>query len=131
MIRLIGIKSGATILKNKLILSDIAVLLTDKGLNDGAHVYCKGKIHSSFTPFTFKQNLRVFYNVHAPEVIILSGDGMEFEDEKQRREFVEIVAMLQYYKSKGVPIPEDVREYIERNRDNDELFTVLSNIIRR
>lgn len=55
---------------------------------------------------------------------------MKFKDDKELEQFVEIACMLKYYKAKGVPIPADVREYFERNRNKNDVCHVLNDIIK-
>lgn len=55
---------------------------------------------------------------------------MKFASDQEQREFVEIATMLKMYKERGVPIPADIRNEIERNRNKSEVFYVLSEIIK-
>lgn len=56
---------------------------------------------------------------------------MNFADDEELEQFIEIACMLKYYKLKGVPIPEEVRDYFERNRNKNDVCFVLSDIIRQ
>ena len=57
------------------------------------------------------------------------GFIVEFESPEEQEQFIKIAAMLKYYKHKGVPVPADVRDEIERNRDKSEVFYVLNELI--
>lgn len=63
-------------------------------------------------------------------LIFSRGAHMKFSDDREQREFVEIATMLKMYKERGVPIPADIRNEIERNRNKSEVFYVLSEIIK-
>lgn len=54
---------------------------------------------------------------------------MKFADDEELEQFIEIACMLKYYKAKGVPIPADIRDYFERNRNKDDVHDVLHDII--
>lgn len=54
---------------------------------------------------------------------------MKFANDKEREQFIEIATILKYYKYKGVPIPADVQDMIERNRNKSDVFYVLHDII--
>lgn len=54
---------------------------------------------------------------------------MKFETPEEQAQFIEIATMLKYYKHKGVDIPLEVREQIERNKDKSDVFRVLNDII--
>ena len=54
---------------------------------------------------------------------------MKFADDEELKQFIEIATMLNYYKSKGVPIPEEVKDLIEQNRNDSEVCSVLNDII--
>lgn len=54
---------------------------------------------------------------------------MNFKSNEEQKQFIEVATMLKYYKAKGVPIPADVREMIERDCDNNEVCRVLYDII--
>ena len=54
---------------------------------------------------------------------------MKFANDKEREQFFEIACMLKFYKLRGVPIPADVQDMIERNRNKSDVFYVLHDII--
>ena len=48
---------------------------------------------------------------------------MEFKSKKKEYEdFIEAATIIKYYKAKKVPVPEDVVETIEANKDSSEVF---------
>ena len=55
---------------------------------------------------------------------------MKFASDEELKQFIEIATMLKYYKAKGVPIPADVRDFIEKNRNESDVCHTLSEIIR-
>lgn len=55
---------------------------------------------------------------------------MKFNSDKELEQFIEIATMLKFYKYKGVPIPAEVQDMIERNRNKNDVFYVLSDIIK-
>lgn len=54
---------------------------------------------------------------------------MEFADPEELEQFVQIALMLEYYKARGRPIPEEVRALIEQSRDECEACHVLNDMI--
>lgn len=50
---------------------------------------------------------------------------MEFSSDKELEEFIEIATIIKYYKSKEVPVPEEVIAELEVNKDSSEVFSVL------
>lgn len=54
---------------------------------------------------------------------------MEFKDDKEYNQFIEIATMLNYYKYKGVPIPKEVIDMIEENKSSSDVFYVLNEMI--
>lgn len=54
---------------------------------------------------------------------------MKFADDKELEQFIEIACMLKYYKAKGVPIPAEVQDMIERNRNESEACNILFDMI--
>lgn len=50
---------------------------------------------------------------------------MDFDSEKEYKEFIQIANIIKYYKSKKVPIPEEVIVELEANKDSSEVFSVL------
>lgn len=55
---------------------------------------------------------------------------MEFKSKKEYEDFIEIATILKYYKYKGVPIPEEIVNEIEANKDSSDVFYVLNDIIK-
>ena len=49
---------------------------------------------------------------------------MEFKNNRELEEFIEIATIIKYYKAKEVPVPEDVIRELEANKDS-EVFSVL------
>ena len=87
----------------------------------------KGK-HEPLIPLQFDNNKRgsCFYTF---QTYFKGVRILKCSDDREQREFVELVAMLKYYKHKGVPIPADVRNEIKRNRNKSDVFYVLSELI--
>lgn len=54
---------------------------------------------------------------------------MKFASREEQEQFIEIATMLKYYKAKGVPIPADVRDMIERDCENNDACRVLYDIL--
>ena len=54
---------------------------------------------------------------------------LKFASDEEQKQFIEIATMLKYYKAKGVPVPADVRDFIERNRNKNEVCYVLNDIL--
>ena len=50
---------------------------------------------------------------------------MEFESDKELEEFIEVATMIKYYKAKDVPVPAEVVNELEANKDSSEIFSVL------
>ena len=50
---------------------------------------------------------------------------MDFESEKEFKQFIEIASIIRYYQAKEVPVPEDVIAELEANKDSSEVFSVL------
>ena len=50
---------------------------------------------------------------------------MEFKTKKEYEEFIEAATIINYYKAKEVPVPEDVIAELEANKDSSEVFSVL------
>lgn len=50
---------------------------------------------------------------------------MDFSNKKEYEQFIEIATILKYYKSKNVPIPEDVLQMLEEDKDSSEVISVL------
>ena len=50
---------------------------------------------------------------------------MEFKNNKELEEFIEAATIINYYKAKSVPIPEEVIAELEANKDSSEVFYVL------
>ena len=50
---------------------------------------------------------------------------MEFKDNKELEEFVEVATMIKYFKAKKVPVPEEVIEMLAEEKDSSEVFSVL------
>ena len=54
---------------------------------------------------------------------------MNIADDEELEQFIEIAIKLKAMKRAGVPIPAEVKEYFERNRNKDDVHYVLSDII--
>ena len=50
---------------------------------------------------------------------------MEFKNNKELEEFIEAATIINYYKAKEVPVPEEVVKELEANKDFSEIFSVL------
>ena len=50
---------------------------------------------------------------------------MEFKDNKELEEFIEVATMIKYFQSKKVPVPEEVIEMLAEEKDSSEVFSVL------
>ena len=50
---------------------------------------------------------------------------MEFENNKELEEFIQVATMIKYFKAKSVPVPEDVIAMLEEGKDSSEVFSVL------
>lgn len=50
---------------------------------------------------------------------------MEFKDNKELEEFIQVATMIKYFQSKKVPIPDEVLDELEANKDSSEVFNVL------
>ena len=55
---------------------------------------------------------------------------MKFKDDKEYELFIEIATRINYYKSKGVPIPKEVVDMIEENKNTNDVFYVLNDMIK-
>lgn len=53
---------------------------------------------------------------------------MDFKNKKEYEEFIEIATILKYYKYKNVPIPEEVLQMLEEDKDSSEVISVLHEI---
>lgn len=56
-------------------------------------------------------------------------EHMKFADDEELEQFIEIACMLKMYKLRGVPIPADIQDYFDRNRNKDDVHYVLHDII--
>ena len=56
---------------------------------------------------------------------------MDFKDDDELEQFIEIAVKLKAMKRAGVPIPADVQEYFERNRNKNDVCHVLDDIIKQ
>ena len=54
---------------------------------------------------------------------------MHFESDDEYKQFIEIAVKLKAMQRAGVPIPADVRDYFERNKDKSDVCYVLNDII--
>lgn len=55
---------------------------------------------------------------------------MDFESEKEFKQFLEIASIIKYYQYKEVPVPEDVVKTIEANKDSSTVFYVLNDMLK-
>ena len=53
---------------------------------------------------------------------------MEFKSKKEYEEFIEVATMINYYKYKEVPVPEEVVKMLEEDKDSSEVIAVLYNM---
>ena len=56
---------------------------------------------------------------------------MNFESKKEQKEFIEIATMLNYYKAKSVPIPEEVLQMLEDGKEESDVIAVLNDIAKK
>ena len=63
------------------------------------------------------------------KLILIEAFMLKFASDEEQKQFIEIATMLKYYKAKGVPVPADVRDFIERNRNKNEVCYVLNDIL--
>lgn len=77
----------------------------------------------------FPERVECFYIGACTFKLILRGGHVKFENREEQEQFIKIATMLKYYKHKGVPVPAEVRDEIERNRDKSEVFHVLNDIL--
>jgi len=56
---------------------------------------------------------------------------MKFASADEYEQFIEIACMLKFYKLRGVPIPADIQDMIERNRNKSDVCFVLDDIIKQ
>ena len=54
--------------------------------------------------------------------------NINFDSDKELEEFIEVATIIKYYKSKEVPVPEDVIAELEANKDSSEICSVLYEI---
>lgn len=54
---------------------------------------------------------------------------MEFADDEELKQFIEIAVKLKAMRRAGVPIPEEVQDYFRRNRNKSDVCFVLDDII--
>lgn len=86
--------------------------------------------HETISPLQNLNEMLVCYNTPCTlNLILIKGFFMNFKSNEEQKQFIEVATMLKYYKAKGVPIPADVREMIERDCDNNEVCRVLYDII--
>ena len=55
---------------------------------------------------------------------------MKFADDKELEQFVDIAVKIKAMKRAGVPIPADVKEYFEQNKDKNDVCYVLNDMIK-
>ncbi len=55
---------------------------------------------------------------------------MNFKDDTEYKQFIEIAAHIKYYKAKGVPIPKEVVDMIETNKNSSDVFYVLNDMLK-
>lgn len=53
---------------------------------------------------------------------------MDFKTEEEYNQFIEVATILNYYKSKNVPIPEDVLQMLEDAKEDSDVLAVLNDI---
>lgn len=56
---------------------------------------------------------------------------MDFKNKKEQKEFLEIATMLNYYKAKSVPIPEEVLQMLEDGKEESDVIAVLNDIAKK
>lgn len=66
--------------------------------------------------------MRILFNFNKVYIV-------KFASREEFEQFIEIATMLKYYKAKGVPIPADVRDMIERDCENNDACRVLYDIL--
>lgn len=54
---------------------------------------------------------------------------LKFASDEEQKQFIELACMLKFYKAKGVPVPADIKDYIVRNRNKNEVCYVLHDIM--
>lgn len=54
---------------------------------------------------------------------------MKFKSDEDLEQFIEIAVKVKAMKKAGVPIPEEVKDYFEKNKDKSEVCYVLNDII--
>ena len=54
---------------------------------------------------------------------------MKFASDEDYKQFIELACMLKFYKAKGVPVPADIKDYIVRNRNKNEVCYVLHDLL--
>ena len=56
---------------------------------------------------------------------------MDFKTEEEYKQFIEVATILNYYKAKSVPIPEEVLQMLEDGKEESDVIAVLNDIAKK